>query len=70
MSRKIGAVISFLILWKTITSLFSIFRLNIFCSILGVDFINWSAPYINLLRLAPNFCASKKLLKKLGIELK
>ena len=31
-------------------------------SILGVDFINCLVPYAKLLCLAPNFCASKKLL--------
>ena len=29
----------------------------------GVDFINCFVPYSYLLHLAPNFCASKKLLK-------
>ena len=29
----------------------------------GVDFINCFMPYAELSRLAPNFCASKKLLK-------
>ena len=29
----------------------------------GVDFINCFAPYAYLLRFAPNFCASKMLLK-------
>ena len=36
--------------------------------LLGVDFINCFAPYADLLRLALNFYASKKLLKKkLGV---
>ena len=42
--------------------------LNILCRLLcefspGVNFINCFAPYAKISRLAPKFCASKKLLK-------
>ena len=30
----------------------------------GADFLNYFASYAELLRLGPNFCASKKLFKK------
>ena len=36
----------------------------------GVDFINCFASYAYLLRLAPNFCASKNLSKGLSVERK
>ena len=43
---------------------------NLIHSQLGVNFINCFMPYAELWRLAPNFCASKKLLKSWALGVK